>query len=299
MKKILALTLTGILAFAGLATAAACKKDDKAPAPPAPSAQDNVYFVPGTYTVNGEKKENSISSGAVKLSEEDCAEMYTENVYNCTLPAGENLPVPTSDRTDGDDNPYVFNGWWTIVNATVTYYDKVPSVTETTILYADWRTDLSQRKDPVAPDSTVEVEPDHYLSILHAGETEAVKVTLREQATNMMNAEDLGYGYPVEICVQGLELKPGDVITVYTTGLSDSEKAEVSPILDESNSRDIQLESSTEKENDTADYLTADKGSTRRNPTLTYSAEEAGTFNIYIKYFSKGTVMAVYMEPMA
>ena len=294
MKKILALTLTGILAVAGAATAAACKVNK-----PEQPAQEKVYFVPGTYISDGEKQENVITSGAVKLSEEDSAAMFIENVYNCTLPAGANMPVPTSQRTDSENNPYTFNGWWTIVNATVTYYDKVPSVTETTIFYADWRADLSQRKDPVLPEPGVEVEPDHYLMIKHDGVEELEKVTMREQATNMMSAEDLGYGYPVELCVMGLELKPGDILTVYTTGLSDAEKAEMAPVLDKDKHRSIQLESSTEKVNDTADYLSAPMLTNWRiEPILTYLGTETGYFNIYIKFFSGGSTMAVYMEPM-
>ena len=214
MKKILALTLSGVFIISSAAALAACTvpEDQKPP-------QENLYFVPGTYVADGQKVENTLSSGATKLSEEVCAEMNTENVYRCTLPAGENLPVPTSQRKDKDDNAYTFNGWWAIVNATVTYYETVPAVTETTFLYADWRTDLSQRKDPVIPDAGVEVEPDHYMLVKRADSGETERITLRKAYTNMTSAETLGYLYPVELYAEGFELYPGDIITVYTTGL--------------------------------------------------------------------------------
>ncbi len=290
MKKILAFALSSVFAVSGAVVFSACAHKEKS------APQDNLYFVPGIYVTDGVKVENSLSSGATKLSDEVCAEMNTENVYRCTLPAGANLPVPTSKRKDKDDNLYTFNGWWAIVNATVTYYEKVPTVAETTFLYADWRADLSQRKDPVIPDAGDEVEPVHYMSVKHAsGDTE--RITLRKAYTNMTSAETLGYLFPVELYAEGFELNKGDVISVYTTGLTDSEKAVISPVLDSNNTRSIQLEKSTQKENDTADYLTADPGSQRRAPTVTYKPETAGTFNIYIKYFNKGSIMAVYLEP--
>lgn len=290
MKKILALTLTGVIALAGAATFAACTTETLPP-------QENLYFVPGTYVSNGEKVENAISSGATKLSEEVCASMNTENLYRCALGAGEALPVPTSERVDKDGVPYTFNGWWTIVNATVTYYDKVPAVTSTTFLYADWRADLSQRKDPIIPDAGVEVEPNHYMSVVRAASGETEKITLRKAFTNMMNAETLGYLYPVELVAEGFELYPGDVITVYTTGLKDSEEAVISPILDSNRKRSINLEAKGDGSNDTADYLqAADLSSYATKPTVTCIAEDVGYYNIYIKYYSGGSIMAVYME---
>ncbi|MBD5585101.1 MAG: hypothetical protein HDQ88_08460 [Clostridia bacterium] len=294
MKKILALALSSMLVISGAVAFSACNTEEEKP------AQDNLYFVPGTYVSDGVKIENTLSNGATKLSDDVCAEMNTENVYQCTLPAGANLPVPTSQRKDKDDNLYSFNGWWAIVNATVTYYDTVPTVTETTFLYADWRADLSQRRDPIIPEGWVEVEPDHYLMVKHAGVDELERVTMREQATNMMSAEELGYGYPVELCIQGLELKPGDMFTVYTTGLSEAEEAEKAPVEDKDGRRSIQLEASTEKDNDTADYLSAPTLTTwRTEPILTYLGTETGYYNIYIKFFSGGSTMTIYLEPMA
>lgn len=301
MKKILALTLTGMLLVSGSAIAVGASADTS-PAPAAqaevtPTAQNKLYLVPGTYVSGGGRIENTVPSGARKLTGDECDEVFTENAYICELAEGAALPVPASSRTDKDGNAYAFNGWWTIVDATVTYFDKVPALTETTFLYADWRADLSQRKDPVIPDSGVEIEPNHYMTVKRAATGDTEKITLRKAFTNMTSAENLGYQFAVELVAEGFELSPGDVITVYTTGLTNDEKAVITPILDANEQREIQLEASGDDSNDTNDYLTADAGSKRRAPVITYIGEETGTFNIYIKYFSKGSTMAVYMEP--
>lgn len=304
MKKILALTLSGMLVFSGFVASLAANATEGAPqaemhAEAAAAERNNLYLVPGTYTSGGNKVKNSISEGATALGDQECADIFTENAYVCTLSAGEALPRPSTQRKDKDGKDYSFNGWWMIVDATVTYFETVPEITQTTFLYADWRADLSQRKDPVIPQGGVEVEPNHYLMIKHAGESETEKVTLHKAFTNMMNAETLGYLYPVELYVEGLEMLPGDVITVYTTGLTDSDEAVISPVLNSGNTREIQLESKGDGSISTSDYLSADPGSLRRNPSLTFIAEEAGVYNLYIKYFSSGSIMAVYMEPKA
>ena len=117
--------------------------------------------------------------------------------------------------------------------------------------------------------------------------------------TDQTSAETLGYKYAVQLTAIGLELAPGDKIEVYTTGLNDSEKPVITPLVDSSNKRHIDLESAGDGSNRTADYLSAYEGTQRSTPYLTYLGEENGVFNIYIKYFSKGTYMAVYMEPQA
>lgn len=299
MKKILALTLSGMLVLGGALASAPAKANVEASVVPQAEArageQVNLYLVPGTYTAGGNKIENVIASGAEKLSANECAAIFTENVYACTLSKGATLPKPTSDRTDKDGNAYTFNGWWSIVDATVTYFETVPEITETTYLYADWRADLSQRKDPVIPEDYVEVEPNHYMTIQRGSDTQ--KIVMRKANTSMSNAETLGYKYPVELVAEGFELQPGDVITVYTTGLTDSEDPVVTPLGYAESTSEIQLETSGESGNRTSDYLRAFNGSKRQKPSLTYIAEESGVFNIYIKYFAKGSIMAVYMEP--
>ena len=290
MKKILALALSSIFVLSGAAVFAACTTAEEEEQKP---VQENLYFVPGTYVSDGVKIENGLSDGATKLSDDKCAEMNTENVYQCTLPAGANLPVPTSQRKDKDDNLYTFNGWWTIVNATVTYYETVPTVTETTFLYADWRADLSQRKDPVVPDESTAVQPVHYMSIKRAKTGEEEKVVLRVSGTDVADAEDLGYGRPVQLYNGWFELRPGDEITVYTVGLEDSTEAQIAPL--NGMGANIALESSGDGSNVTANYLTT----TADAPTLTYrKTAKTRHFRIYIKFKLAGAKMTVYMEPM-
>ena len=264
MKKILTLALAGIMTLGGAAALTACNK---------PTTY-TLYLVPGTYVQEGAQVENTLSDkSAKKLTEAECEQLHLDNVYQCSLAKGKTLPVPASTRTDEDGNAYTFNGWWTIVDATVTYFETMPVVNETTYLYADWRADLSQRKDPVIPDGGEEVEPNHYMLVQRGGVGEPERITLRKAYTDMMSAEMLGYLYPVELVAEGFELTPGDIITVYTTGLTDDEDAVIAPLRSPTTNRGtIQLEKSGEKPVDTANYLSADGGSSRRTPSMTYIA---------------------------
>ncbi len=295
MKKILALALTGLLVIsgAGMSVSASASVDNTADFQTQATA-NNFYLVPGVYISDGEKVENSVPQGATKLSGDECAAIFTENAYLCTLSAGEALPVPVSTRQDVNGNAYAFNGWWTIVDATVTYFDKMPDTAEITFLYADWRADLSQRKDPVEPGDSTTLKPAHYMSVYRAATQETEILTLRVSGTDIPDAETLGYGAPVQLYNGWFELNPGDTITVYASGLGDSSGAQFVPVAGSSNP--ITLESNGDGSNNTASFITA---STTENPVLTYrKALKKRSFRIYIKFFSKGTKMSVYMEPM-
>ena len=297
MKKILALTLTGLLALGGSGAVALASTTAEAPAwqaEVAASEQSKLYLVPGTYVSGGNKVENVIASGADKLNKEECDAILTENAYLCTLSKGDTLPVPASERKDKDGNAYKFNGWWSIVDATVTYFDKVPEISETTYLYADWRADLSQRKDPVMPDESTTVQPLHYMSIKRAKTGENETVILRISGTDVANADTLGYDRPVQLYNGWFELNPGDEITVYTAGLGGSAEAQAAPL--DVSGRNIMLENSGDGVNITASYLTS---SLTDVPTLTYRKSlKKRHFRIYIKFQSAGAKMNVYMEPM-
>lgn len=304
MKKILALTLTSILILggSGAAVASAATAGPAAPVQAEATAEEqaNLYLVPGTYTSAGKVKANTITaSGVKKLSDEECAEIFTENAYICTRATGEKLPKPQSTRKDKDGKAYTFNGWWSIVDATVTYFDTVPAISETTYLYADWRADLSQRMDPIIPDGSQKVEPNHYLILKHEDGTEE-KITLLRGFTNMSSAETLGYDFAAELKIEGLDLQPGDSFMVYTTGLVKGEtEAQLSPIRDSRMMWYIDLEASGEKDNDTKTYLSARASAYYTvDPVISYIYETSGKYNIYIKYFSAGSRMTVYMEPM-
>lgn len=285
MKKIISLFLTGALALTGAAALTSCKNTE----------ETNLYFVPGTYVEDGEKVENVISSeGAKALTAKQCSKIKSDNVYLCTLEAGEALPVPTSGRVDKDGNPYTFNGWWTIVDATVTYFETVPEITETTYLYADWRADLSQRKDPVEPEESTAVQPRYYMSILRAETQETEIVSLLISGTDISNAETLGYSAPVQLYNEWFELNPGDEISVYTVGISDSEEAQLAPVSVGGSKTTITLEKSGTENNNTADYL-----ETSGNTTVVYKETlQPRHFRIYIKFYDKGATMTVYMQPM-
>lgn len=299
MKKIFAIVLIMLLAVCGSGALIASASTVQTAAPSAKAAeQGKLYLVPGTYVSGGVKAENTVSSGAQKLTQEQCAEIFTDNAYLCSLAQGETLPTPSTDRKDKEGNPYAFNGWWSISDAAVTYYDKVPAVTKTTFLYADWRADLSQRKDPVIPDGNTPVQVKHYMTIKRASGGETETVTLRVGGTDMTNAATLGYGAPVQLYNDWFELSKGDVITVYTVGLDNSETPKVTPILI-NDYREIALESSGDGSNVTANYLTAYAPvSKRQTPSLTCIAETSRHYRIYIKFYSGGSTMAVYMEPM-
>lgn len=298
MKKMLALTLVCLLVFCGTSVAfAADVISADGSAAQAPSEQHKLYLVPGVYLSDGQKVENAIASGAQKLTLEQCDGIFTENAYLCDLKEGSDLPVPTSRRADKNGNPYVFNGWWTITDSMITYFDKVPAVTQTTFLYADWRADLSQRKDPVAPDENPQINSPHYMTVKRAdGKTETL--VLRVSGTDRDNAEQLGYGSPVQLYNEWFELSKGDVITVYTKGLDNSDSPKVAPVLI-NNYREIALESSGDGSNVTANYLSSYAPlSKRENPSMTCIAEASRHYRIYIKFFFGGSSMAVYMEPM-
>lgn len=299
MKKLLALTLTTILVLGGSATVSVTAATAEKSLPQvqmAATEENNLYLVPGTYISGGTKHENAISSGAQKLSKEQCGEIFTENAYLCTLSVGSALPEPSSEREDKDGNAYSFNGWWTIVDATVTYFDKVPALSETTFLYADWRADLSQRMDPVMPEPGLVVEPNHYM-LINADTENEQKIKLGHKGTEMSSAIDLGYGYATELYVMQLSLKAGDTIQIYTTGLDkDKEGPQMAPILGSDNSRVVYLDYNVEKGNYTSDYLSKTDGTKRTPPSITVNEGVDQKFNVYIKFFDGGSLMWIYLE---
>lgn len=298
MKKFLAVTLVCLLLLCSTGVVIATALTSDGSDVKAAATKQTLYLVPGTYVSNGTKVNNTISSGATKLSQEDCDAIFTDNAYLCDLAVGEKLPIPTSDRVDKEGNPYTFNGWWAIVEATITYFDKVPDANVTNFLYADWRADLSQRRDPIDPDGE-ETEVVHYMEVKRAATGETDKIILRAGPTDMTNAEKLGYGYAVQLYAYKFELCPGDKVSVYTIGLLAGDEPKLAPIArSSSDHREISLESSTQNGNVTANYLTADVPSYWRSPiTITCTADVARNYDIYIKFFSGGTTMAIYMEP--
>ena len=298
MKKFLALTLICLLLLCSTGVVIATALTSDGSDVKATATKQTLYLVPGTYVSNGTKVNNTIASGATKLSQEDCDAIYTDNAYLCDLAVGAKLPIPSSERVDKEGNPYTFNGWWAIVDATITYFDKVPDATVTSFLYADWRADLSQRRDPIDPDGE-ETEVLHYMEVKRAATGEKEIIILRAGPTEISTAEKLGYGYAVQLQAYKFELCPGDEIAVYTIGLLADDEPQLAPIArSSSDHREISLESSTINGNVTANYLTADVPSYwGYECTITCTANTARYYDIYIKFFAGGTTMAIYMEP--
>lgn len=301
MKKVFALVLIVLLLCSSGAVFAAALSADNTAAPQAENTQGKIFLVPGTYVSNGEKVLNTVSNGATKLTQEQCDEIFTDNAYLCTLAQGDKLPTPTSERKDKDGKAFTFNGWWAIVDATVTYFDKVPQATDTMFLFADWRADLSQHKDPVVPDENTPITAMHYMKIKRAATGETETFVLRVSGTDMSNAEHLGYDGPVQLYNEWFLLNQGDVITVYTNGLDtdDMDTVKAAPIVVGSSERDITLEAAGDKSNITESYLSYSIPKSARQPaTLKCIAEVSKHYRIYIKFYYDGSNMAVYMEPM-
>ena len=297
MKRILAVVLTSVLLTGGSVSAVSANATTEAlpvsQVETVAEMQNNLYLVPGTYMSGGVKVENTVTSGATKLTSDECEEILTDNAYLCNLSAGDSLPVPTSERVDKNGVPYKFNGWWSIVDAIVTYFDKVPELSETTYLYADWRAELSQRKDPIVPDESNVAVPAHYLSIKRAATGKEETITLRVSGTDETSADTLGYYKPVQLYNDWFELNPGDVIKVYATGLGGSDETQAAP-LDLPGQR-ITLENSGLIANNTGTFLKTDANDAQ---ALVYRATQTTRhFKIYIKFKSAGAEMTVYMEP--
>ena len=297
MKRILAVVLTSVLLTGGSVSAVSANATTEAlpvsQTETVAEKQNNLYLVPGTYTSDGVKVENTVTSGATKLTSDECEKILTDNAYLCNLSAGDSLPVPTSERVDKNGVPYKFNGWWSIVDAIVTYFDKVPELSETTYLYADWRADLSQHKDPIVPDESNVAVPAHYMSIKRAATGKEETITLRVSGTDETSAETLGYYKPVQLYNDWFELNPGDVIKVYATGLGGSDETQAAP-LDLPGQR-ITLENSGLIANNTGTFLKTDANDAQ---ALIYRATQTTRhFRIYIKFKSAGAERTVYMEP--
>ena len=153
MKKLFSIAIATLMAAGIAAIPLTTRADVQATADAQPTAETEtakVYLLPGSYLKDGERVQNTVADSTPLTATEKDALHLEGNVYEAG-PIGDSLPLAVTTQKDKAGNAYTFNGWWYIVDATVTYTDVVPEVTETTYLYADFRADLSQRKDPVAP----------------------------------------------------------------------------------------------------------------------------------------------------
>ncbi len=329
----LALSLTiGVAATAGLAISAAAMDGaapaDNMPAPlaqsatPAPAAETKaaatVYLVPGVG--------NSLAG--TPLTAEETAALHMEGEVFKAGAAGSQLPTPTTTKTDRTGAAFAFNGWWTVVDATVTYFETVPAVEETTYLYADFRAALSQPSDPIAPPAGSETAaPEHYMLVTRAATGKQEMIPLHVSGTEVSNAVQAGYGKPVQWYNEWFVMEPGDTVSYWFTGVYGSKPMYGPRPRHTPQSCDILLNSSGEYGttglymeylNDDYDIhnvipgVAAGPGEKRREfyqanacdeaPTLSYTgpmATQAYVFRIYIQFYDEGGHMTLYMENLS
>ena len=305
--KFLSLTIASALAL-GVSGAAAIAETTGGGAAPETPAEAKIYLVPGSYIADGETAYNTVPTGATKLDAAGCDAVNTANAYLCTVAAGGELPAAATERED-----YSFNGWWGIEDATVTYYDKVPDAKRDMFLYADFRAELSQRKDPIIPDGDGEREYAHYMEIKRAATGKTVRIPLYVSGTDVPNAVQAGYGGPVQFYNEWFLLTEGDEIKYYISNVYGK-----TPTLSPQNvvgTRKVTLEISGAGNPDRStpqsikmlvngeipdfafpgDYSNPLYG----EPTARCIRKGSNYFRIYIKFYDNGGTMTIYMERMA
>ncbi len=326
--KILSLLLGLSLAVGttvGMTMATASPAPD-APAAPAASgasvspiaesrAAAQVYLVPGVG--------NSLNG--TPLTAEETAALNMEGEVFKAGAAGTALPTPTTTKTDRTNQPFVFNGWWTIVDATVTYFETVPAVEENTYLYADFRAALSQHKDPIAPSGGAGTStPEHYMLVTRAATGKQEMIPLHVSGTEVSNAVQAGYGKPVQWYNEWFVMEPGDTVSYWFSGVYGAQpmygpRPRHTPV-----SCDILLNASgqygqtgqyMQYVNDDYDANDTDHSSRGHQnryffnandadepPTLSYTgpmATQPYVFRIYIQFYDEGGHMTLYMENLS
>ena len=291
MKKVITFAIAGLLAIAGGGAAFTVTADSDAQAV---QETAKVYLLPGSYARNGNRVLNTIE-GLTPLNETELAALHLEgNVYEAGK-AGSALPTPTTTQTDNAGGAFGFNGWWTVVGATVTYMTAVPEVTETTYLYADFRAAFSQRRDPVLPDEGYEDSLNDYILIERAtGEKEQVPLFI--SGTEVPNA--LGsnvFGRPVQYYNEWFKLYPGDMMSVYITSLFKSLEPTLCPLY-ASNQSWVTFESNPGV-NNTQNWLSGGGDQLASGRDKRFECKEEHNYRIYIKFYNSGGTMTIYMQP--
>ncbi len=310
-------TTVGITVMASAApeqTAAPTASETNASPAAETKAAAQVYLVPGVG--------NSLSG--TPLTAEDTAALHMEGEVFKAGAVGSQLPTPTTTKTDRNNQPFVFNGWWTITDATVTYYTTVPEVEETTYLYADFRASLSQHKDPVAPSGGGAASLEHYMLVTRAATGKEEKIPLHVSGTEVSNAVHAGYDKPVQWYNEWFVMEPGDTVSYWFSGVYGAQpmygpRPRHTPV-----SCDILLNASgqygqtgqyMQYVNDDYDANDTDHSSRGHQnryffnandadepPTLSYTgpmATQPYVFRIYIQFYDEGGHMTLYMENLS
>lgn len=287
MKKFFAYALSAVLSLGAVSGVAYSVSNAEEIEPYAQAAEQAIYLVPGNYVNgDGETVYNTVA-GATKLTDGECTAIHTPNAYLCEVETGETLPAPATERTG-----VTFNGWWAIKNAEVVYYDTVPETDGTLFLYADWRAELSQPKDPVNPPEESEVFLKDYLEITRKKTGKTEKVGLFVSATDVPNAVQAGYGGPVQFYNEWFYLSPGDTLKVYVSGVYGSQAAGpmIAPQL-RNGKEGTQLEISGTS--NTGQFI---RSSRTEEKVFDCVATAEHPYRVYIKFYDAGGTMTIYME---
>ncbi len=304
MKKILTVAIATMLS-AACVTGAAVSAAATADAPAAPAAETaQVYLMPGSWYdgTAAETKYNTVEGlTALNAAEKEALHLEAEeNVYKAGA-AGSVLPTPKTEKKDASSKPFVFQGWWYIVDATVTYTETVPEANGDLYLYADFRAEASQRHDPVAPPETIGAGDKNFMEVLHAdGTTEYLPLLV--SGSDSPNITQMGYGVYVQFFNEYFELRHNDRLSVYLTDISEGgdEEPACYPKPSSSGSFSVSLETNGSGTNRSSDYLTEDSAMTKERGklTLAFMSTESMTFRVYFKIATSGA-LNVYIEPKA
>lgn len=262
-----------------------------------------IYLVAGSYTdaATGESVGYEVTEKATKLTAAQCDDIHASNTYLFDGKVGDSLPMPSTEREG-----YTFNGWWGIKDATITYYDTAPQLTQDLYLYADFRAELSQHKDPIVPIENEQQDYLHYLEITRAETGKTEKIQLFVSGTDVPNAVQAGYGGPVQFYNEWFTLQPGDMVRVYVSNVYGAEPT-LAPQY--RSAKKVTMESGwlfqqtdvADNNDFSGDYANSIHGEPRmlytgrQNKSSTAEPQEHH-FRIYIKFYDNGGTMTVYAE---
>lgn len=304
--KLLSLAIAAALTVGACGAAASAETVGATDA--AETEQPKIYLVPGSYTEGGGTAYNTVPTGAEKLADAECDAINTANAYVCTVAAGEALPAAATAREG-----YTFEGWWTIVDATVTYYAEVPKVKTDLFLYADFRAELSKHRAPIIPEEGVAREYEHYMEVTRASTGKTERIPLYVSGTDVPNAVQAGYGGPVQFYNEWFMLEEGDLIKYYISRVYGK-----TPMLAPQNvvgKRKVTLEVSGVGNPDKSTAQSLKMLVNGEDPDFSFPGDysnpmygdpmarckRAGRnyYRIYIKFYDNGGTMTIYQERMA
>ncbi|WP_438847269.1 hypothetical protein [Anaerocaecibacter muris] len=299
MKKItsIATALCMATAFCGFCTGCAAEIKDNGVAGGTHSAmtsadsQYKVILSPG-YQQGFGSTENTVSSGATKLTEAQEGEYFVSNAYFATVAAGEDLPAAETTRAKT-----TFVGWTYAKDGVVETVEKMPaSLGEDLYLYAQWQTEGGGAVIDPTPEPEPEPEP-------QPGKDTGLVVngTLHKLVVNAGNTTTTEYWLGADATVK---LTKGDVVTLQVNGTKISAFIDPSSIgVDKSNTSTAQSSFKVTTTGAFSLYLRANKDGT-------YTVEFTGPSDIGEETelpqgtastltFSDGVTLTIYLKDSA